>query len=319
MSASPRHAPKDWGLLAVLTLLFGGSFVFIEYAIETVPPSTVVMVRMWLATGLVFLLSRWRGHAVPPMFGAKGTLSLRWKYFVAIGVIGNLLPFTLISWGQTEISSGLSGILVGAMPLMTLGLAAAFVPGEALTGGKLIGFLTGFAGLTVLLGPGALGLVAEQSVIHQLAVLGGAFCYAANTVMTKRMPVTPVLGAATGICLCAAIASVPVALAVDAPWDLDPSARSLAGIALLALFPTALAAWVYISLVRSAGPSFTAQVNYLTPICAVILGALVLGEHPGPNALAGLALILTGIALSRGGLTRKLQKNPPTEIQDARP
>ncbi len=313
-----RHAAWNWGLLALLTLLFGGAFVFIEYAIETVPPSTVVSVRMWLAAGLVFLLARWRGHSVPPLFEANGSLSLRWKYFAAIGVIGNLLPFTLIAWGQTAIDSGLSGILVGAMPLMTLALAAAFVPGEPLTGRKFAGFLIGFAGLAVLLGPGTLGLVAEQSVLHQLAVLGGAFCYAANAVMTKRMPATSVLGAATGICLCAAVASIPVALALDAPWTLAPSARSLAGIALLALFPTALAAWVYIGLVRSAGPSFTAQVNYLTPVCAVILGALVLGERPGPTALAGLALILTGIAVSRGGWATPLRENPPAEIQDAR-
>ncbi|MFP3944801.1 MAG: DMT family transporter, partial [Alphaproteobacteria bacterium] len=226
-------------------------------------------------------------------------------------------PFTLIAWGQTGIESGLSGILVGTMPLMTLALAAAFVPGEAVTGRKLAGFLAGFAGLAVLLGPAALGLVAEESLVHQVAVLGGAFCYAANTILTKRMPATPVLGAATAICLCAALVSVPVALALDRPWTVDPSARSLGGITFLALFPTALAAWVYISLIRSAGPSFTAQVNYLTPVCAVILGALVLGERPGPNALAGLALILAGIAVSQGR-RRRSEENPPTEIKDAR-
>lgn len=318
MIVKNRHSAKDWGLLGLLALLFGGSFVFIEYAIETISPSTIVAARMWLAVGVLYILAKWRGHDVPPLLDARGNISTRWRYFAAIGIVGNLMPFTLVAWGQTAIESGLSGILVGTMPLMTLALAAAFVPGETLTGRKLAGFLCGFAGLTVLLGPAALGLVAEQSPVHQLAVLAGAFCYAANVVMTKRMPQTPVLGAATSICLCAAIAALPAALLLDHPWTLDPSLRSLAGVVFLALFPTALSAWVYISLVRAAGPTFMAQVNYLTPVCAVTLGALILGERPGPNVLAGLALILGGIAASQSGRSPESEKNRSTEIEDAR-
>lgn len=317
MTGAP--GPRDWGMLGLLGLFFGGAFAAIEVAIETIPPATVVAARLWLATGLLYLLARARGHHMPPIGDGRHIISLRWKYFVLLSVVGNILPFTLIAWGQLEIESGLSGILTGTMPLITLGLAAALVPSERITAAKFIGFALGFAGLVTLIGPSALGLAARQSLIHQLAVLTGAFCYAANTILTKRMPETPALAAGTAISLCGAVLALPVALIADAPWTLSPSAASLAGVAMLAVFPTALAAWILIALVRSAGPTFMSQANYLTPVCAVIVGAALLGERPGLTTYVGLALILAGIAVSQTRRRRRSNDDSPTEVKDAPP
>ncbi|TSA41522.1 MAG: DMT family transporter, partial [Betaproteobacteria bacterium] len=209
--------------------------------------------------------------------------------------------FYLISWGQQVIDSALAGILMAIMPLATLSLAHFFVAGERMTANRALGFSLGFGGIVVLMGPAALAGLGGSllAVTAQAAVLAGALCYAANSVMARRLIEADFLVASTAVLIVATVVIVPLALVLDRPWTLAPSAGSVAAIVWLGVGPTALATLLYFTLIASAGPTFMSLVNYLSPMVALLAGVALLGEQPGTSAVAGLGLILLGIALSR--------------------
>jgi drug/metabolite transporter (DMT)-like permease len=224
-----------------------------------------------------------------------------WAAYTVLGLLGNALPFFLITWGQQVVDSAVAGILMAAMPLSTLVLAHFFVAGERMTAARVSGFVIGFAGVALLMQPSlASGSgIAAIHALSQLAVLGGALCYSGNSVLARLLVKTDFLVAATATLLVATIAVVPLAIVIERPWELDPTFVSAASIAWLGLGPTALATILYFRLISSAGPTFMSLVNYLSPAVAVFLGVALLSEEPGVNAYAGLALILSGIALSQ--------------------
>jgi drug/metabolite transporter (DMT)-like permease len=284
----------DWALLLALVAMWGSSFMFNKLSVATVPPATVVAGRLTLGALTLLVLMVGRGLRLPP-FGPI------WGAYALLGVIGNALPFYLIAWGQQVVDSALAGILIAAMPLGTLVLAHFVVHGERMTRYRVGGFALGFLGIVFLMEPPAAQSIggAAVPVLAQLAVLGGALCYSANSVLARLLVKTDFLAAATGTLLVAAVLMLPFALLHDRPWTLQPSAASAASIAWLGVGPTAIATILYFRLISSAGPTFMSMVNYLSPAVAVFLGVTLLGEKPGVSAYAGLALILMGIALSR--------------------
>jgi drug/metabolite transporter (DMT)-like permease len=140
---------------------------------------------------------------------------------------------------------------------------------------------------------------AAVEILAQLAVLCGALCYSANSVLARLTVKTDFLSAATGTLLVAASLMLPIALIYDAPWTLQPGAGSVASILWLGVGPTAIATICYFALISSAGPTFMSLVNYLSPAVAVFLGVTLLGEKPGVIAYMGLGMILLGIGLSQ--------------------
>jgi drug/metabolite transporter (DMT)-like permease len=237
---------------------------------------------------------RSRGLGLPPP-------GWRWLSFAALAIVGNCVPFYLITWGQQFIDSALAGILMAIMPLATLLLAHFFVAGERMTANRALGFSLGFGGIVVLMGPAALAGLGGSllAVTAQAAVLAGALCYAANSVMARRLIETDFLVASTAVLIMATVVIAPLALVLDRPWTLAPSAGSVTSIVWLGIGPTALASLFYFTLIASAGPTFLSLVNYLSPMVALLAGVTLLGEKPGTAAVAGLGLILFGIALSR--------------------
>jgi drug/metabolite transporter (DMT)-like permease len=284
----------DWALLLALVAMWGSSFMFNKLSVATVPPATVVAGRLALGALTLLVLMVSRGVRLPP-FGPI------WGAYALLGVIGNALPFFLIAWGQQVVDSALAGILIAAMPLGTLVLAHFVVQGERMTRYRVGGFALGFMGIVFLMEPPAAQSLSGVAVpvLAQLAVLGGALCYSANSVLARLLIKTDFLSAATGTLLVAAVLMLPFALLHDRPWTLEPSGVSLASIAWLGVGPTAIATILYFRLISSAGPTFMSMVNYLSPAVAVFLGVTLLGEKPGVSAYTGLALILMGIALSR--------------------
>ena len=288
-----------WLLLFALVLLWGSSFLLNKLALQAFTPSALVAARLALGAVVLVALLVLLGRAWP----RGGRL---WRSLIALAVVGNCLPFWLISWGQQEVDSGLAGILMAVMPLTTVVLAHVFIAGERMTGLKLGGFLLGFLGIVVLTGPEALLEFRGEGTLlwYQLAVLGGAICYAVNTIIARRRPPCEPLAAAAGITLAsAAIMALPGA---HTSWPAlsEIPQTALWGVLLLGLFSTALATVIYLRLIALAGPSFVALINYLIPPYAVLAGWVLLGEQPDASALAALALILGGIAVSEIG-TRK--------------
>ncbi|MEE4376570.1 MAG: EamA family transporter [Candidatus Competibacteraceae bacterium] len=296
---SAAHTPAtaswtDWLLLSALVAMWGSSFMLTKIAVSTLPPIVVVTARLFIATVILLGLV----YATKQRLPGSGRL---WLFLIAIAIIGNCLPFFLISWGQQQIDSGLAGILMAIMPLFTLTLAHFFLDGERLHSGKISGFVLGFIGIVMLLGPEAWqGLRNTGPVlIAQLAVLGGALCYAVNSIIARRRPPSDPLLAAAGVMLVASIIMLPTACVIEPPWQLTPSLNSLLAVIGLGVMSTAAASVVYFKLISSAGPSFVSQINYLIPLWAVVVGIVFLGEQPRWNALAALLLILSGIALAQ--------------------
>lgn len=288
------HRIKDWVLLAALVAMWGSAFMFIKLGVATVPPATLAASRLAIGAAILYAVMRSRGQALP-------RTGRSWLPFAALAIVGNCIPFYLISWAQQFIDSALAGILMAIMPLATLSLAHFFVAGERMTGNRALGFSLGFGGIVVLMGPAALAGLGGSllAVTAQAAVLAGALCYAANSVMARRLIETDFLVASTAVLIVATVAIVPLALVLDRPWTLAPSAGSAIAIVWLGVGPTALATLLYFTLIASAGPTFMSLVNYLSPMVALLAGVALLGEQPGTSAIAGLGLILLGIAVSR--------------------
>ena len=273
--------------------MWGSTFMFNKLGVASIPPATVVAVRVVVGLLTLLPLLRLRGLALPP----PGRI---WVSYTVMALLGNAVPFYFITWGQQVIDSALAGITISTMPIATLVLAHFFVRGEHLTWARAGGFALGFAGIVLLFDPAALARVGiGRELLYQLAVLVGALCYAGNSVAARLLVSSDFLVAAAGTLLVASIVAVPVALIVDRPWQLEPTVSSLASVIWIGVGPTGIATVLYFRLISSAGPTFMSLVNYLSPGVAVLLGVALLGEEPGVNAYAGLALILAGIALSQ--------------------
>ena len=285
---------RNWSLLLALVAMWGSSFMFIKIGIATVPPVTLVASRLALGAVILYAIMRARGLVLP-------SPGRTWLPYIALAVLGNCLPFFLIAWGQQFIDSALAGILISIMPLATLVLAHFYIAGERMTAWRVLGLAIGFAGIVVLMGPAALAGLggAAGHALAQAAVLAGALCYAGNSVLARRTIAADFLVASTAVLIAAAVLMVPIALVIDSPFANAPGAGSIAAILWLGIGPTALATILYFQLIAAAGPTFMANVNYLSPIVALLAGMLLLGEQPGPSAIAALVLILLGIALSR--------------------
>lgn len=307
-SPSPRdnrtgtdgHSLLHWLLLLSLTVMWGSAFMLTKIALASLSPTAVVAGRLVVASLLLLALWSVTRRRLP------GGLRV-WWYFLLIALFGNALPFSLISWGQAFIDSGLAGILMAVVPLFTLTLSHYFIPGERLTRRRVAGFSAGFFGIVVLMGPDALTAMRhiDSQLLPMLAVLAGAACYAIAAILARLRPAGDAVSSAAATTLIGALLMLPVLL-----QDVDGSAIHLArgidiaAVVVLGIFSTAVATIIYFRLIGSAGPAFVSQLNYLIPLWAVLVGVAFLGEQVQAEQLYALLLILGGIAISNGGGAR---------------
>jgi drug/metabolite transporter (DMT)-like permease len=292
----PSMTGRDWSLLVTLSILWGGSFFFSEVALAELGPLTVVLGRVGLAAlalvGFVYL----SGHRLP-------TAPVLWGAFLVMGALNNVIPFSLIVWGQVTIDSGLAAILNATTPLFTVMLTHVLTRDERLTRGRAAGVLLGLAGVAVLVGPEVLVELGAQG-LAQLAVLGAAFSYACAAIYGRRFKGLPAPVAAAGMVTASAVLTLPLALVVERPWTISPGALTWVAVLGLALLSTALGYLIYFRILAAAGATNLLLVTFLIPVSALALGTLVLGERPEPAAFAGLALIFAGLAAVDGRLLR---------------
>jgi drug/metabolite transporter (DMT)-like permease len=303
MTTRPVMGGGEWLLLITLSLLWGGSFFFTEVALAELPPFTVVLGRVGLAAGALLLLVALSGHRLPC---APGT----WGAFLVMGALNNLLPFSLIVWGQTEIASGLAAILNATTPLFTVLLAHLLTRDERLTPGRLAGVLAGLAGVVLMIGPGALeGL--EGPILAQLACLAAALSYAFAGIFGRRLRDHPPLVTAAGQVTMSTLLILPLALLVDRPWTLAlPGPATWSALLGLALLSTALAYVIYFRILARAGATNLLLVTFLIPVSALALGIGLLGEQLAPGHLGGMALIALGLAAIDGRPLSWLARRP---------
>jgi drug/metabolite transporter (DMT)-like permease len=292
---------QEWGMLLALSLLWGGSFFFNAVAIQQLPTFTVVVCRVALAAAVLI--------CVLPFLHVKMPHNPQvWFAFLGMGILNNVVPFTLIVWGQTHIASGVASILNATTPLFGVLFAHFLTSDEPMTRGRVIGVLAGLLGVTIMIGGDAFRSLGVN-IAAQLACLGAAISYAFAGIFGRRfraMNVAPV-ATATGQVIASSAILVPAMLLVDHPWTLPiPGVATLGALVGVATLSTALAYILYFRLLATAGATNLLLVTLLIPVSAIVLGLLFLNEKPLPKHFFGMAMIALGLAAIDGRIWKRI-------------
>jgi drug/metabolite transporter (DMT)-like permease len=303
MATQKTMGMVEWAMLLVLSVLWGGSFFFIGVAVKELPTLTIMMLRVGVAALILNLVMRMMGQRMP----VAGNV---WLAFFGMGLFNNVVPQTLIVWGQTQIPSGLASILNATTPLFGVIVAHFFTSDEKMTARKFAGVIVGFAGVAIMIGPAALmGL--GTHIWAQVAVLLASVFYGLSGVYGRRftkMGVTPLM-TSTGQLTASTLMLTPLALLVDHSWTLAmPSAATWLAIGGLAILSTALAYLLFFRILATAGATNLLLVTFLIPISAVLLGSLFLDESLEAKHFIGMACIAAGLAAIDGRLLNLISR-----------
>jgi drug/metabolite transporter (DMT)-like permease len=292
---------SDWALLIALSVVWGGSFLFVGVAVKELPALTIVASRVVMGAVALLIVLRVMGLHLPRTRQA-------WAAFLGMSILNNVIPFTLIVWGQSHIASGLASILNATTPLFTVIVAHYLTADEHLTGQKFAGVIVGFIGVAVMIGVAAMATW-DATILAQLAILGAALSYGFSGVFRRRFKTMgiPPLATAAGQVTVSSVLLLPVALIVDRPWTLAmPSTEAVLSLVALGLVSTAFAYLIFFRLLARAGATNVGLVTFLIPVSAILLGVLVLGETLAVRHVAGMALIGAGLILIDGRVVSAL-------------
>jgi drug/metabolite transporter (DMT)-like permease len=300
--APPAMHPQDWLLLILLSILWGGTFFAVGFALRELPPLTLVFARVALAAVLMLPVMWLFGMALPR------TLK-DWMPFAGISVFNNIVPYSLIFAGQTYISSGMASVLNATTPLFTVLVLAVFGE-ERLSLRRVAGVSMGVAG--VLLLRGAAAADSADQTIGILLCLGGALCYGIAGLWGRRMLAgVPPMTSTTCQLIVSGFVMAIVAGIVDRPWTLPmPSPATWVAIVALAALSTALAYIVFFRILDRSGPTNVALVTLLIPVTAILLGVLVLGEPLTAREILGALVIGISLLVIDGRVFDRLRRAP---------
>ncbi len=299
---------QAWGGFWLLALIWGSSFLFIRIGVEQLPPFQLVFIRTGIAAIGLTIVVYWRGKRLPMDWRSVGDL-------LFLGAVNTVLPFALITWGETRIESGLASVLQGTAALFTLVLAHFAFADERFSLRKLAGLLVGFLGVVILASRSAGGEIARtDSTAHllgQAAIIGASFCYAlggtyGRKVMQNRLePIVVAAGAMTvAAILSGVITYASPRLGGPPPVGFDQLApRVLGAILALGLVNTFGAYLIFYSLLAALGAARTSMVTYVIPVVGLVLGAIFLAEHVDLSLIAGAIMIVGGIGIVNLNLT----------------
>ena len=296
----------EWMLLVLLSVVWGGSFFFNGIALREFPTLTIVTARVGLAALALMFLMKMLGQ------GIKLNRQIL-KAFFGMSFLNNVVPFSLIVWGQQHIASGVASILNATTPLFTMLVAHWFTTDEKINPRRLLGVLTGMGGVGLIMGLDSM----ESSGFHllgQSAILLAAFSYGLAGVYGKRfaqLGISP-LATATGQLCASSMILIPLTLWIDQPWTMTiPSFKGIGSLLGIALLSTALAYVIYFRLLKTAGATNLLLVTLLIPVSAIILGVFLLDESLEPQHLSGMAVISLGLLIMDGRLLQFFRKTFP--------
>jgi drug/metabolite transporter (DMT)-like permease len=297
---SQTMGKKEWAMLFVLSVLWGGSFFFVGISVKELPPFTIVTLRLVLGAFTLWLIMMVLGQRLPRK------LSI-WGGFLVMGLFNNAVPFSLIVWGQTHIASGLASILNATTPLFTVVMAGIFLGDERISSRKVISIIVGFFGVVVLIGPSSLDGVGVN-VFAQLAILCAAASYGISGVYGRRFKGLglPPLAIATGQLITSSLILLPICIVLERPYELaSPSSAVWLSVICLAVFSTGLAYILYFRILSSSGITNLSLVTFLIPITAILLGVVVLGETMRIEHFIGMGFIVVSLLGIDGRLLSK--------------
>ena len=289
-------------MLITLSVLWGGSFFFVGIAVKALTPLSIVFIRLSLAA-----LTLWcvvLALKVPPPATLKAWLAL-----LTMGVLNNVIPFSLIVWGQSHIESGLASIFNAMTPLFTVLVAGVLLVDERISRSKIAGVILGLAGATLMIGTDALSGFGTD-VLAQLAVMAAAVSYGFAGVFGRRfksLGLNPIAIAAGQVTMSSLILA-PLAFFIEDPFTQPmPGIQVWAALVALAVLSTALAYILFFRILSSAGATNVSLVTFLVPVSAILLGFVFLGERLQLSHFAGMLLIALGLSAIDGRVWRKRQ------------
>lgn len=282
---------KDWLLIMTLSILWGGSFLFVEIGLEALGVLQVVWVRVSLAAIVLAVLL--------PAMGLDFPSPKVWPALLGMSMLNNILPFTLIALAQGKITGSLASILNATTPLFTLIIAHFATQDEKITRAKALGLILGFLGVVVMLaGSGTRG-----NTLATLCSLVAALSYGCAGVYGRRFkkmglpPLTTAFGQVAG----SAILLLPAMLLFAPLWEVSwPGPRVVSAMIALAVLSTALAYLLFFRLLSSTGATNLSIVTFLIPVSATAMGAIALGERLLPQHVAGFLLVCAGLVVIDG-------------------
>ena len=287
------HA-RHWIMIFTLGIVWGSTFLFIELALQGITPLWLTSARIVFATVITSIIWIMRGGK---LFTTKQTA---WTRLGIIGIISTALPFQLISWGQQYVTSSFAGLAMASMPLFVLPLAYFFNTNEALDRHKFIGLLIGFLGIVILFSPDFTkgDDTSILTTLGKLACILAAFCYASNSILVRKLPSIDPVGLAATSLLIGSLWVVLWAITIEGPPP-TISTETLLILILLGLLPTAVANFIRVVLIREAGPVFLGITNYIVPLWAAMVGALVLKEALPIEFYLAATITIAGIYISQ--------------------
>jgi drug/metabolite transporter (DMT)-like permease len=287
--AQRRMSAFDWAKLLLLGAIWGGSFFFARIAVAEMHPLTLVLFRVAIAAGALHVYLAIRGPSFRLALPLAGSLFL-------LGLVNNVVPFSLIFAGQTEMGAGLASVLNATTPFWTIILANAFIADEKLSWNKVAGVLLGIAGVAVMVGPGIVASLGGP-VWAKFAMVGASLSYAVALIFSRRrLRGVPSVIIATGQLTASTVIMIPVVLLWNGPAGLFSASPPIwAAVLALALVSTAFAYILYFGLIGSAGATNASLVTLVVPVSAILLGFVFLAERLELFEVAGMLLIGLGL------------------------
>lgn len=298
MSTQRTITTQTWVELFVLAFLWGGSFLAIRLALNEVPFVTSVAHRVFWAALILWGYVAIRGFPIPrdPKI---------WGALFVMGLLNNVIPFSLMAWGQLYIPTGLTSVFNAGTAIFGVVIAALILADERLTTRKVVGSLIGFFGVATAIGLDSVRNL-DITSLAQLAVIGGTISYAFAGVWARiNLGELPPQVAAAGMLTGSIIVMVPAAFLIDGAPSFDLSMTAIGAIGYYVVFATAGAYLLYYRILAAAGSANTMIVTLLIPPVSIVLGAFVLNESLSPNVYAGLALLALGLTILDGRLFKR--------------
>ena len=282
-----KYFAVEFVLLAILAALWGSSYLLIKIALETIPPVTLIALRVTIASVFLIFMMRLKGQVLP-------TDMKTWRMLFLQAIFNSIGAWTVLAWGQQYVDSSLASVLNSTSPIFVFFITLLVTRHEQASPLKIFGACVGVTGVVLIVGVDVLNGLGQQ-VIGQLAVLSGAVLYALSAIYGRNFTHLSPLVTAAGTMIWATLCLLPLSLILDQPLALDPSLKSMVAVFVLAVLCTGAALLIYFRLVRTLGSMGVASQSYLRSGVGVVLGMFILGEQITPVIGVGLAFAILGV------------------------
>jgi drug/metabolite transporter (DMT)-like permease len=291
--------PVEWAMLIVLSAIWGGSFYFFAVIIKELPVFIIVFFRVFLATVALWIFIFMSGQKRPE-------LKAIWHNFFLMGFFNNVIPFSLIVWGEQRVAPGLAAVLNATTPFFAVIVAHLSTQNEKLTWNRMAGALIGLAGVAALVGYDAIKNLGAD-LWFQLAIVMASVSYGICTIFGRRLAKVPPIVSAASQTAASSLMLFPLMLLIDHPLSLSlPSLNVSLSLLALALLCTAIAYIIFFNIVKRAGMTNVTLVTLLVPVSAMFLGSFILNEQISARHILGMMVISIGLALIDGRIPNRI-------------